>query len=192
MKIKLLLVLFVASMCLGNTASGATFKGKVIDADTKQPIVGLVVVASWIGEQGSITGGTSRKEGVKEVLTDKNGEWSIKGPSGTRSEILINIYTFITFFTGTYYTNPPEFVYFKPGYCSYPEGYSIPACKAKIKYNENNTLELPKLLNRTSETLRLNKPFIAAQGFASEGNTPMYDKLHRQELDEILRLDGYK
>ena len=164
-------------MLIGTTANGWTYKGRVIDADTKQPIEGLVVVAVWNGEQGSVTGGTSRTEAVKEVLSDKNGEWSIKGPIGTRSRILRDVYTFITIITGTYYTTPPMFVYFKPGYCSYPGGYSIPVCRNKIKF-DNNTLELPKLLDRRHEILTRNNPFIGAKA-------PIFEELWKQDIGYV-------
>ena len=82
-----LLIAFSSPSC------STTYKGRVIDAETKQPIGGAVVVASWSGDRGTPTGGTSRLEDVKEVLTDKNGEWTIKGPRGTRSEFLVYIYT---------------------------------------------------------------------------------------------------
>ena len=53
------------------------FKGKVIDAETKEPIEGAVVVVvykkhSLISGPG---GGYSSVIKVKEILTDKNGEF---------------------------------------------------------------------------------------------------------------------
>jgi hypothetical protein len=131
---------------------GETFRGKVIDADTKEPIEGVVVVASWNEERATPAGPTSRLKDVKEILTNKNGEWVIEGPKGRDGG---NITAIFTFLTGTYYTLPPEFIIFKPGYCSYPAGYGIAACKEKMKtYNftksENigETVELPRLTNR--------------------------------------------
>jgi hypothetical protein len=56
--------------------------------------------------------------------------------------------------TGFRYTKEPEFIIFKPGYCSWPNGFSIDACKGKIKPKGNDkiiegkTIELPKLTNR--------------------------------------------
>jgi|SRR3990172_743478 len=86
-------IILLLIIIVGTPVCDTTFKGRVIDADTKQPIEGAVVVASWSGDRGTPTGGTSRLEDVKEVLTDKNGEWTIKGPRGTRSEFLVYIYT---------------------------------------------------------------------------------------------------
>lgn len=140
-----------------------TYHGRVIDAETKQPIEGAVVVASWLEEQGSFAGGVSRLDDVKETLTDKNGEWSIRGPRGTRSDCMSNCFNILTFVSGTHYTLPPEFIVFKPGYCSYPKGYGINACKGKLKsFNFGNSkfigemLELPKITSR--EDRRKNMP----------------------------------
>jgi hypothetical protein len=76
------IILFVVVLFFSTSVYGATFKGKVIDADTKEPIEGAVVVASWLEERADIAGSTSELKDVKETLTDKNGEWMIKGPRG--------------------------------------------------------------------------------------------------------------
>ncbi len=135
--------------------SACAYHGHVIDADTKLPIDGAVVVASWSEEQGSFTGGTSRLHDVKETLTDKNGAWSLSGPRGTSRGFLSNVYTILTLLTGTYYTLPPEFIVFKPGYCSFPKGYQIESCKGKLKPEggpdsiiAGEMVELPRLTNR--------------------------------------------
>lgn len=141
----LLLVLF------GSSAHGATFKGRVLDADTREPIEGAVVVASWLEEMATPTGPTQRLKEVKEVLTNNKGEWVMEGPRGSEGGAITALYSF---FTGTYYTRPPTFIVFKPGYCSWPAGFGIEACKDRIKPEgshkvaEGDTIELPKLTRR--------------------------------------------
>lgn len=149
MRIFLVVLLFLS---LGADAWGATFKGKVIDADTKQPIEGAVVVASWHEERATPTGSISRLKDVKETLTDKKGEWVIQGPKGREVGDISAIFTFVT---GTYITNPPLFIVFKPGYCPWSiEAFGIATCKGKIKplgtdkVAVGETVELPKLTNR--------------------------------------------
>jgi hypothetical protein len=164
-----------------------TFKGKVVDADTKKPIIGAVVVASWIGESPGVAGISSRSVDVKETLTDENGEWSIKGPRG-KNDFLLAVCGLPNLFTGTYSTIPPEFVVFKPGYCSWPGGFGIESCKGKIKPVGNNKIiegeivEVPKLTSRSRETLSSNIPFVASE---EKEKIPIFNKL----LDEDL---GYR
>jgi hypothetical protein len=130
---------------------GATFKGKVVDAETKEPIEGAVVVAVWHEETATIAGPSSRFKDVKETLTDKNGKWAMKGPRGIDAGFIATIFSFLT---GAHFTEPPKFIIFKPGYCSWPQGFSIEACKSKIEPGgnrdiiEGKTIELPKLTNK--------------------------------------------
>jgi hypothetical protein len=144
-----------------------------------------VVVASWSEERGNATGGTSRLKEVKETLTDKSGEWTISGPKGTSNEFLENVYIILTLFTGTYYTKPPSFIIFKPGYCSYPKGFEIEQCKGKLRpygVGSNETTELPKLSVRDRETLLRNTPFVTSE--ASE-KTPIFHNLLDRDLAHI-------
>jgi len=122
----------------------------VIDADTKEPIEGAVVVASWDKAIATIAGESTTLKDVKECLTNKNGEWSISGPRGRNDWPIPYLSLFIP------YTREPEFIVFKPGYCSWPNGFSIDACRSRIKITgdkekrigEGGTLELPKLTSR--------------------------------------------
>jgi hypothetical protein len=148
---KIALILFCIFVFFCSSAWAATFKGKVIDVDTKEPIEGAVVVAKWLQERATIAGPSSELKDVKEALTDKNGEWVIKGPKGRSGGDITAIFTFLT---GIYYTKAPEFIIFKPGYCSWPAGFGIDACKGKIKIEgdvkspEGETVVLPRLRNR--------------------------------------------
>jgi hypothetical protein len=191
--------LFIILMIYATTtARGATFKGKVIDADTKQPIEGAVVVTSWIEERMTVTGGGQRTKDVKETLTDKDGKWEIRGPRGD------GITKWFALIPGVYYTHSPEFIVFKPGYCSYPKGFGIASCKGKIKTYNNGTsenigeiVELPKLIDREDRKRSLPDPihpdaeknFYSAQrafiGLINEESRNLglgeYDTLRRYE-----------
>ena len=143
---KFTIITFLILCFISTSAFGATFKGKVIDADTKEPIEGAVVVASWLEERADVAGSTSEPKDVKETLTDKNGEWIIKGPKGRD---MGNITAIFTFLTGTYITTPPKFIVFKPEYCSWHGGFEIEACKMKPSgIGDGETIELRKLTNR--------------------------------------------
>jgi hypothetical protein len=155
---------FILSLSI-TSFTAAIFKGKVIDADTKQPIEGAVVVASWLEERAAPTGSTSRLYDVKETLTDPNGKWSIEGPSGRD---MGNISAIFTLLTGSYITNPPQFIIFKPGYCSWPKGFNIDRCKEKIRpegdgrISEGKDVELPKLSRKEDRLTALPGP-VAGQ-----------------------------
>ncbi len=160
-------ILFFVFFVFCSCAYAATFKGKVIDADTQEPIEGAVVVAQWIEERATIAGASTRSRDVKETLTDKKGIWVIEGPGGRRGG---NITAIFTFLTGTHYTRTPEFIIFKPGYCSWPKGFGIDACRGRIKRRgdeetaEGETVELPKLTNREDRLKSLSISLAGGEG----------------------------
>jgi len=85
----------------------SAFKGKVIDTETKEPIEGAVVVAIYnIREYSFVESNTMAKD-VKEVLTDKNGEFYIPP------------HTFISFYPVAQ-GETTEFIIYKPSYTSFP------------------------------------------------------------------------
>ena len=93
-------------------ASDRTYQGKVIDAETKEPIEGAVVVAIWRQSKGTMTGPRTRFKDSKETLTDKNGEWSIVGPEGYENKMISGFLHIM----GVFVTESPVFIIYKPGY----------------------------------------------------------------------------
>lgn len=55
------------------------YKGRVIDADTRRPIEGVVVLGVWYKEYPIGATGGSEFYDAEETLTDKNGDFEIKG-----------------------------------------------------------------------------------------------------------------
>jgi hypothetical protein len=158
-------------------AKDRIFHGKVIDYETREPIEGAVVVAYWDEGRATLAGQSTRLKDVKETLTDKNGEWSISGPEGR----LNDPNPIFSLVTGIHYTQEPQFIFFKPGYCPWPQGFFIDACKDKLEPGgtgevmEGKTIELPKLTDREDR--------IKAQSIsipAGEGAL--------QKLGELIRL----
>lgn len=105
-----LIILFSASTCSAGWVvfHKPEYRGRLIDAETKEPIEGAVVVAMYqkypiISGPG---GGSSEIIHIKEALTDEKGEfvipsyWTLMGPNATE-----------------YRT---EFIIYKPGYASFP------------------------------------------------------------------------
>jgi hypothetical protein len=84
------------------------FNGRVIDAETKEPIEGAVVavIYRWYPIIGTPGGVNSVEYDAKETLTNEKGEFHIST-------------TFVV--TGPFGVNPHvEFIIFKPGYGSHP------------------------------------------------------------------------
>lgn len=119
----ILLIIVVPRIVVSCTFWGnRTYSGRVIDADTLEPIEGTVVVAVWNKSWPGIGAGRETKfKMAKEVLTDANGEWSIKGPRGrqlSRENEWMEIFYLITYI---HYTKKPSFIFYKPGYCRPPQ-----------------------------------------------------------------------
>lgn len=140
---KKIIVIFLFIIFSSTTASAAIFKGRVIDAETKEPIEGAVVVAHWVEARGDIAGPSTELKDVKETLTDKNGEWIIEGPAGGRDT---NFKLLFTFITRTYYTREPNFIVFKPGYWSYPAMFGNCDCFIAYPY-----IGKQRIMKRTAE-----------------------------------------
>jgi len=109
------LALVFSPQCLvGSDMFGTfTYRGKVVDADTLQPIQGAVVVAEWYKCWPGIGAGELCDFSMaKEALTDANGEWSITGPKGNRKPSLARqVFGFVIS-----WNRPPEIRIFKLGY----------------------------------------------------------------------------
>jgi hypothetical protein len=82
MKTKLIVLiyflLFLPASCYPVRFDGP-YKGKVIDADTGQPIESVVVLGVWYKEYPTAAGSVSSYYDAMETVTDKNGEFEISG-----------------------------------------------------------------------------------------------------------------
>jgi hypothetical protein len=118
-KILLLIVLLIfftltASPCLAGWLifHEPKYKGRIIDAETKEPIEGVVIVAMYYVHPiiSGPAGGSSRIIHIKETLTDERGAFVI--PS------------YITLTSPNSFKVDTEFIIYKPGYTSYPDNSS--------------------------------------------------------------------
>jgi len=78
----LLLLVVITCVCTGCVSLAridGPYRGKVIDAETKQPLEGVVVHGTWYTVMGTVGGASSDWYDSAETLTDKNGEFSISG-----------------------------------------------------------------------------------------------------------------
>ncbi len=110
----LILVLILApALLFGFDLPGyMTMHGKVIDADTLEPIEGAVVYAVWRKCRPGIGSGSCGTGPAKEVLTDAEGEWRITGPKGNDDPGYIrSIIGYLISWIGS-----PRIGYYKAGY----------------------------------------------------------------------------
>lgn len=110
------------------------FKGKVIDAETKEPIEGAVVVAMYYKSPiiSGPGGGSASIIHIKETLTDEKGEFYI--PSYTTIIQPNSVEEFAAF------------IIYKPGYVNYPSRFpaygSFPDYRASpLKYMSSPAVE---------------------------------------------------
>lgn len=138
------LVLILAVFAIPATAAGP-WKGKIIDIEAKEPLEGAVVVAYWYRVWRTPAGGIPDVYEIKEVLTNKEGNFEIPSYSP------INLLPILSYIRG------PEFIIFKPGYLSLSGRYleeNVIDNVAEFKRNEKvyrlapGIIELPKLKTR--------------------------------------------
>lgn len=55
------------------------YKGRIIDAESKQPIEGVVVLGTWSRIHTNIAGANHSFYDARESVTDKNGDFEIRG-----------------------------------------------------------------------------------------------------------------
>ena len=117
----IVILTLIPTVLLGFDFPGyATYHGKVIDADTLEPIEGAVVYAIWIKCRPGIGSRSCGIGPVKEVLTDAEGEWRITGPKGNDDPGYIrSVIGFLVPWIGS-----PRIRYYKPGY--FPIFYEAP------------------------------------------------------------------
>lgn len=97
-----------------------TYQGKVIDAETKEPLVGAVVLAIWYREAPGL-GGHGPVESYHdalEVLTDAQGEFTV--PAKTHLTAIGKI-------------REPKLVIYYPGYGFFPSLQAYPQEDKKVR-----------------------------------------------------------
>jgi hypothetical protein len=167
----MLAMAFIVLMLVMSASSFSyTYKGRVVDAETKEPIEGAVVVAHWNKEKGMF------------IETGPKGH-----VSGDPLYVIVSHIPFV------YYTLKPNFIVFKPGYCSWPRGFGIAACGGlkpggRSKIIEGETIELPRLTAR-EDRLKAKPGIVKGDNGARKQKT--YIKLLNEE-NRYLGLGEYR
>lgn len=71
--------IFILAGCLYPARYDGPYKGRVIDANTRKPIEGVVVLGTWSKGNRTVAGVVHEFYDARETLTDKNGEFEISG-----------------------------------------------------------------------------------------------------------------
>ena len=72
-------VLLLGGGCTSIFRIDGPYKGKVVDAETREPLEGVVVLGVWSKVYPNVAGTTSEFYDSVELLTDKKGEIKIPG-----------------------------------------------------------------------------------------------------------------
>ncbi len=125
-------ILFASTLSFASSASlyysDGPWMGKIIDAETKEPIEGAVVLAVWKKIYATPAGDNSYFFDAREVLTDTDGKFFIKEFKA------INFIPVIRRLDG------PDFTVFKPGYVSF--GHNLSGYYYFNKYFPNSHLRV--------------------------------------------------
>jgi hypothetical protein len=92
------------------------YRGQVLDATTKRPIAGAVVVAVWTYSSSSVGGNLTHFHDAIEVLTDAQGMFVVDAPAIERH--------------APRRTDFPNFIVFKPGYLHFKGWFASPEAMA--------------------------------------------------------------
>lgn len=140
-------------------SAGAKYHGRVVDADTKAPLSGAVVVVIWFRKPITAMDSGSTVHRVVEVFTDADGRFSIDDSPG------------INWMPFTFVVKEPSIAIFRPGYAPFPTGQRSPRIEERfgrlhrLSTSELNaalrggaTVELPQLLSK-EELRKFVEPF---------------------------------
>jgi hypothetical protein len=111
------------------------YRGQIVDAQTKAPLPGAVVVALWRRDRVYPFQVNSEHFAVRETVTDSEGNFvmdvrDIEDGAPRR-------------------TRKPEFLIFLPGYGAFPNRHTSPqGFIAEIFYGSGSTVEVPRLESR--------------------------------------------
>ena len=135
-------------------------RGRVVDADTGQPLVGAAVVAAWFLEQPLAVHGTATAYDVLEVLTDDKGEFVV--PRQTHVALVGSV-------------DEPRITIYMPGYGPYPGFQRAPKGEAmRTAFQELTVVELVRAMTREKRLEYLDWAWVSG---VSEETIPNFSRL---------------
>jgi hypothetical protein len=136
--------LVVGALPIADACADGPYRGRVIDAETKEPLAGAVVLVYWIRNAPGIGHGPAQSFlGAEEALTDDRGEF-IVGENPPSNWIPFT------------WRSLPKFIIFQPGYGYFPRHFAtMPPLPPtgfegllKIMEERPVVFELPRLTSR--------------------------------------------
>ncbi len=153
--IALMMVLFTATGCAGFIRG--PFSGKVVDAETKEPIEGAVVLVVWNKAiYGSPGGPLTYFEEAKETLTDKNGDFFIEKYNGVIINPLARIRDLDV-----------RILIYKPGYCKFP-GQLYSSKLPMNPLNRVSSITLIKLFTKDKKGINIEEELFVDKAALAE------------------------
>ena len=77
--ISLALAVLIIGGCMNMCRIDGPYKGRVVDAETMQPLADVVVLGVWYKHYPNVAGSSSEFYDSVELCTDKNGEFKFPG-----------------------------------------------------------------------------------------------------------------
>lgn len=150
-----------------------SYRGRVVDAETKRPLEGAAVVAVWQREAALFGGHGPAYDyhDALEVVTDAQGEFTI--PAQTHVTLIGRI-------------TEPRFVVYYPGYVPYPGVGTKPQGEAeKLSYERKVfEIELPMTKTRDDRGRHADRP-VYLDHRVPEAKTPTLMTLINQEREAL-------
>lgn len=145
-----------------------TYRGKVVDAQTGEPLEGAVIAIVWYKKPVITMNGPQYFHSAKEGFTDSNGEFSVDGSPGIDWNPL------------TYIKERPYIAIFKPGYGPFPTGY----------FRERPTQEIEKALVEEGAVIRM--PALRTEQEKTQYGSPTAMRIPPdipyEEIPNLIRL----
>ena len=153
------------------------YQGQVIDAGTKAPLAGAVVVALWRRNRVYPFHSVSEHYAVREMVTDSEGRFLLDAKDVEEGAP-----------ARTYH---PEFLIFQPGYGSFPRSHVAPmGYIGGIFERPGAVIELPRLEGR--EARRKNLGTIHPHGYSETPFKDLPELIRRLNVESIsVGLDPY-
>ena len=168
--ILIFIVLIFLQGCLYAVRYDGTYRGKVVDAETGEPIEGVVLLGVWYTEVPTVAGPQHDYYDAKETVTDENGEFEIHG-KGLR--VMSNL-------------EPMRVTIFKAGYTYYDE-FPWESLKEIVRWEEGRAIIRLKKLTM-EERRRQQPPYPPTEAVKARKIKLLTDEINKDRKERGLKV----